>query len=148
MDKITNEEVFMLAKEIMTLKPEFLPPTATLKQAADQMRSNDYGFIPIGENDRLIGTITDRDIAINGIAKGSDPAKTTVKEVMHAGVFYCMEDDSIENVAHQMEELQVRRLIVLNKDKRMTGIISLGDIATKCKDAVLCFELTEAVSQH
>jgi len=138
----------MLAKEIMSKKPEFLSPSATLKQAADQMRSHDYGFIPIGENDRLVGTITDRDLAIKGVAQGLDPNKKTVKEVMHKGIHYCFENDPLEKVIHQMEQLQVRRLIVLNKDKRMTGIISLGDIATKCKDPKLCSELTEAVSHH
>jgi CBS domain-containing protein len=138
----------MLAKEIMTNKPEFLPPSATLKQAADQMRMQDYGFIPIGENDRLIGTVTDRDITIMAVAEGLDPNKKTVRDVMHKGVHYCWEDDPLEKVIQQMEDLQVRRLIVLNKEKRMTGIISLGDIATKSKNPKLCSELTEAVSQH
>src|SRR5205814_2649546 len=104
----------MQAKDLMTKKPEFLPPSATLKQAADQMRANDYGFIPIGENDRLIGAITDRDLAIKGVAQGWDPNKKTVKEVMHKGVHYCWESDALEKVVKQMEELQVRRLIVLN----------------------------------
>jgi CBS domain-containing protein len=136
----------MLAVEVMSRTPEFLPPSATLKQAADQMRAHDYGFIPIGENDRLVGAITDRDIAIQAVAQGWDPNKKTVQEVMHKGIYFCFEDDPLEKVARQMEELQVRRLVVLNKSKRMTGIISLGDIATKCKDEKLCSELTEAVS--
>lgn len=138
----------MLAKDLMTKKPEFLSPSATLKQAADQMRSHDYGFLPIGENDRLVGALTDRDITIKAVAAGWDPNKKTVKEVMHKGVHYCMESDTLEKVIAQMEKLQVRRLIVLNANKRMTGIISLGDIATKCKNSKLCSELTEAVSQH
>lgn len=137
----------MLAKEIMSRKPEYLPPDATLKKAADQMRSRDYGFLPIGENDRLIGALTDRDIAILAVAKGWDPNKKTVKDIMHKGIFYCWEDDSIEKIVAQMEELKVRRLVVLNRQKRMTGIISLGDIANKCKNDKLCSELTEAVSQ-
>jgi len=138
----------MLAKDLMSTKPEFVPPDATLKQAADQMKSHDFGFLPIGENDRLIGTLTDRDITINAVAKGWDPNIKTVKEVMHKGIHYCMESDSLEKVIAQMEKLQVRRLIVLNQNKRMTGIISLGDIATKCKNPKLCSELTEAVSQE
>jgi CBS domain-containing protein len=138
----------MLAKEVMSQHPEFLPPSATLKQAADQMRSHDYGFVPIGDNDRLVGAITDRDIAVFGAARGWDPNKKTVSEIMHKGIFYCFESDPLEKVIAQMEQLKVRRLVVLNKNKRMTGIISLGDIATKCKDAKLCKELTQAVSQH
>lgn len=138
----------MLAKDLMTRKPEFMSPDVTLKEAANQMLAHDYGFLPIGENDRLIGTVTDRDIAIQAVAKGLDPNKQTVKSVMHKGIYYCYEDDSIEKVTAQMEKMKVRRLIVLNKNKRMTGIISLGDIATKCNDAEICHELTEAVSQH
>src|SRR3990167_8431483 len=129
------KEVIMLAKDIMSKKPEFLPPTATIKQAADQMRTHDYGFILVGENDRLVGAVTDRDITIRAIAEGKDPSKTTVSEVMTKGIHYCYETDEVEKVAQQMEQLQVRRLAVLNKDKRLIGIISLGDIATKCKNS-------------
>lgn len=138
----------MLAKDVMTKKPEFLPPTATLKQAADFMRKIGCGFAPIGENDRLIGAITDRDIIIRGIAQGKDPNKTLVKEVMTTGIQFCFEGDTLETVAEKMEALQIRRIVVLNKDKRLTGIISLGDVVTKCKDKTLCSELADAVSQH
>lgn len=137
----------MLAKDVMSKKPEFLLPTATLKQAADQMRTHDYGFIPVGENDRLIGAVTDRDIAIRAIAEGKDPNKTQLRDVLTKGIHYCFETDNLEKVAQQMEDLQIRRLVVLNKDKRLTGIISLGDIATKCHDKKLSSELVDAVSQ-
>lgn len=138
----------MLAKDIMSKKPEFLPPTATIKQAANQMRTHDYGFIPVGENDRLIGAVTDRDITIRAASEGKDCNKTTLKEIMTKGIHYCLETDTIEDAAKKMEKLQVRRLVVLNKDKRMTGIISLGDIATKCKNPKLCSEVTDAVSHQ
>lgn len=138
----------MLAKDIMSKKPEFLPPTATIKQAADQMRTHDYGFIPIGENDRLIGAVTDRDIITRAISEGKDPTKTKLNTVMSQGIYYCFENDDLKSVAKKMEDLQIRRLVVLNQNKRMTGIISLGDFATKCKDAKLCSELTDAVSHH
>lgn len=138
----------MLAKDIMSKKPEFLPPTATLKQAADQMRTHDYGFIPVGENDRLVGAVTDRDITIKAVAEGWDPNKTTLGKVMTKGIHYCYETDSLEDVALQMEQLQIRRLVVLSKNKRMTGIISLGDIATKSHNPTLCSEVTDAVSHH
>ena|SRR3990167_5891629 len=138
----------MLAKDLMSKKPEYLPPTATLKQAADQMRTHDYGFIPVGENDRLIGVVTDRDITIRAIAEGKDPTKTTLRDVMTKGIQWCYETDSMEKIAKKMEDMQIRRLAVLNKDKRLTGIISLGDIATKCHNPALCSELTDAVSHH
>lgn len=136
----------MRAKDVMSKKPEFVPPTATLKQAAAQMEAHDFGFLPIGENDRLIGAITDRDIAIRATARGKDPTKTTVRDVMTKNVEYCFEDDDLNEVVSHMESQKIRRLVVLNKNKRMTGIISLGDVATKCKDEKLCSELTDAVS--
>lgn len=137
----------MLAKDVMSGKPTFLPPEATLKQAASKMIENDFGFLPIGENDRLIGAITDRDIAIRAVAKGKDPNKTSVKDVMTKGIRYCFENDKLEKVAKMMEDLRIRRLVVLNQDKRMTGILSLGDIATKGGNAKLCSEITTSVSE-
>src|SRR3990167_10372367 len=137
----------MLAKDIMSKKPEFLPPTATLKQAADQMRTHDYGFTPVGENDRLIGAVTDRDIVIRAVCEGKDPNKTILRDVMSKGIHYCLETDNLEKVAQQMEKLQIRRLVVLNNDKRLVGVISLGDIATKSHNAKLCSEVADAVSQ-
>jgi CBS domain-containing protein len=138
----------MQVKEIMCKKAEFLPPTASLKEAAKLMKSNDYGFIPIGESDRLVGAVTDRDIVIRAIAEGKDINQVTLGEIMSKGIQYCFEDEDLKTVAQKMEKLQVRRLVVLNKDKRMIGIISLGDIATKAKNATLCSRLTEAVSAH
>ena len=137
----------MLAKEVMTKKAEYLSPEVTLKEAAALMKSHDYGFIPIGLNDKLVGAITDRDIAIRAVALGKGPA-TTAKEVMTEGIQYCFEDEDLKAVAEKMEQLKIRRLVVLNKDKRMTGIISLGDIATKSHDADLLFEVTEEISKH
>jgi CBS domain-containing protein len=138
----------MLAKDIMSKKPEFLPPETTLKEAANQMRTKDYGFILVGEDDRLIGAVTDRDIAIRAVAEGKDPNKTTLKDVMSKGIYYCFDEDDLQNVIKKMEHEQIRRLAVLNKNKRLIGIISFGDIATKCKNTKLCSELADAISHH
>lgn len=138
----------MQVKDIMSKKPEFLPPTATLTEAARKMVQLDCGFLPIGENDRLIGALTDRDIIIRALANGKDPNKTTIKEVMSDGIQFCLDTDDLNKVAKQMEELQIRRLVVLNKDKRMVGIVALGDLATKSKNPMLCGEIADAVSQH
>lgn len=134
--KILKKEVVMQVKEIMSKKPDYIDPEFTLKDAADEMFKKDIGFLPIGdkEKDRLIGVITDRDITLRGVAKGKDPKKTLVKDVMTRDVLYCFEDENIEKVADNMCKNQIRRLIVLNKDKRITGIISLGDLALKNKD--------------
>lgn len=138
----------MLAKDIMTKKPEFLSPDENLKKAANQMRTHDYGFLPIGEDDRLIGVVTDRDIIIRAVSEGKDPNTTKLRDIMSKGIHYCYETDSLEQIAKKMEELQIRRLVVLNKDKRLTGIISLGDIATKCHNEKVSAEITDAVSQE
>lgn len=145
---INKKEFAMRAIDVMSKKPEFLPPTTTLKEAADKMRTHDHGFILIGENDRLIGTLTDRDITIRAVAEGKDPNKTQLRDVMSKGIHYCFEEDDLNKVIKKMEAEQIRRIAVLNKDKRLTGVISLGDIATKCKDRELCGELTDAVSHE
>lgn len=98
------------------------------------MREYDCGYLPIGENDRIIGTVTDRDIIIRGIAAGHSPDDATVRDVMTKKIYYCFEDDDLTSAAEQMKTHQVRRLIVLNNKRRLTGVISIGDIARLCKD--------------
>jgi CBS domain-containing protein len=143
----------MLIKEIMSKKPEFVSPSTPLKKVAEEMTKHDCGFIPVGESDRLVGVITDRDLALRAIAKSKDPDKTQAKEVMTQKVLYCYEEDDIKKATESMGKQQIRRLIVLNndKDKRMTGVVSLGDIARKCKDDKLCghtFQEIEKETQH
>jgi CBS domain-containing protein len=115
--------------EIMTQDPELISPDASIKDAAKRMKNEDIGALPVGENDRLIGMVTDRDIAMRGVAEGRAPETTPVRDVMSEKILYCFEDDSIEDAAQCMAEHQVRRLPILNRDKRLTGIVSLADIA-------------------
>lgn len=138
----------MLIRDVMSRKPEFMSSTTSLKKAAAEMQKLDCGFIPIGDNDRLIGVITDRDMAIRGVASGKDPDKTTVKEIMTDKVLYCFEDDDVKKAADSMSKQQIRRLIVLNKEKRMTGIVSLGDIARKCSDENMCGRTFTAIEKE
>lgn len=138
----------MQVKEIMSTHPEFLPPSTLLPKLAEEMRKHDYGFIPIGENDRLIGIVTDRDLAVRGLTQGKDPKTLQAKDIMTKKVLYCFEDDDIEKAAKSMREQQVHRLIVLNKNKRLTGVLSLGDIARKYKDDELCGKLIEDISEE
>jgi CBS domain-containing protein len=119
----------MKISEIMARDPELIDPTASIRDAARRMKDEDIGALPIGENDRLIGMVTDRDIAIRAVAEDRDPNSTTVRDVMSAKVFYCFEDDDVEDAARCMAENQVRRLPILNRDKRLTGIVALADIA-------------------
>lgn len=119
----------MKIQECMTKKVELANPQMTLSQAAKKMRDGDFGFLPVGENDKLIGVITDRDIAVRAVAKGLDPNKTNVREAISEGVLYCYDDQTVEDVAHNMGEKQIRRLPVLNRQKRMVGVVSIGDLA-------------------
>ena len=119
----------MKVSDVMSRKVEITSPEDSIQRAAQMMARIDSGVLPVGEGDRLVGMITDRDIAIRGVGEGRDPIDTPVSEVMTREVKYCFEDDEVGDVAGSMARLQVRRLPVLSREKRLTGIISLGDIA-------------------
>ena len=131
----------------MTREPVVIQPDVVLKEAAVRMRELDSGVMPVGQNDRLVGMLTDRDITIRATAAGKDPNQTRVEEVMTPDVVYCFEDDDLRDAARKMEEHQLRRLIVLNRDKRLVGILSLGDLAVHTADDRLAGEVAEAVSE-
>lgn len=119
----------MQIREVMTEKIDLVNPTTTLAEAARKMREDDVGALPVGEGDSLVGMITDRDITVRAIAEGKDPAATTVRDAMSDQVLYCFEDQSTEEVAANMGRRQIRRLPVVNRDKRLVGIVSLGDLS-------------------
>src|SRR5215510_7768194 len=114
--------------DYMTRDVTVVTPNDTLQQAAKIMAQMDCGCLPVGENDRLVGMITDRDIAVRAVAAGKSPT-TAIRDVMSQEVKYCFEDDDVEEVAENMADIKVRRLPVLNREKRLVGIVSLGDIA-------------------
>lgn len=118
----------MKVSQCMTREVKLMNPSQTLREAAQCMADLDAGVLPVGENDRLVGMITDRDIAIRAVAQGKG-ADTKVSEAMTSEVKYCYEDDEVDEIARNMGEQQVRRLPVLNREKRLVGIITLGDIA-------------------
>ena len=117
-------------KELMSRNVKVISPEMTIGDAARKMRDGDFGMLPVGEDDRMIGTISDRDIAIRAVAEGKD-AGTKVREVMSEGIAWAYEDDSVEQAAMIMSEHQVRRLPVMNRDKRLVGIVALGDFAVE-----------------
>lgn len=117
----------MKVRDCMTQEVRTIGPENTLQQAARIMAEIDAGAIPVGENDRLVGMLTDRDITVRAIAAGKGP-ETRVREVMTQEVKYCFEDDDIQDVAENMADIRVRRLPVLNRDKRLVGIVALGDL--------------------
>jgi CBS domain-containing protein len=137
----------MVLREIMTTHVEVVHPEATLKEAAQKMKALDVGPIPVCDGERLQGMLTDRDNTVRATAEGRDPNTTKVREVMTPDVVYCFEDQDVREAADIMEEKQIRRLVVLNRDKRLVGIVSLGDLATQTGDAELeSEELSETLS--
>lgn len=128
----------MLVKDIMNNSPTYISPTTTLREAAQEMRDRDIGFLPVGENDRLIGAVTDRDITIRGVAQGNGVGDMEVSDIMSAHIQYCFEDDPVEKAAELMCKMQLHRLVVLDRNKRLKGILSLGDMASKSHDEKLC----------
>ncbi len=120
----------MRVSEAMSRDVQVCTPGSSIRDCAKAMAERDAGVMPVGENDRLIGMITDRDIAVRAVAQGKGP-DTPVREVMSTEVKYCYEDEELDHVAKNMGELQIRRLPVMSREKRLVGIISLGDLATK-----------------
>lgn len=119
----------------MTPNPTWLPTTATIQQAAQKMQELNCGFIPVGENEKLTGVITDRDIATRAVAQGKGP-NTPVTEVFSDKVFYCLETDTLDDVAQNMRDQQIRRLVVLNnkQDKKLVGVVSVCDLVQQAQD--------------
>ena len=117
-------------KDLMSRDVKVISPDMTIGEAAQKMRDGDFGMMPVGEDDRMIGTISDRDIAIRAVAEGKD-ADTKVRDVMSDGIAWVYEDDSVDDAAKIMSERQVRRLPVVNRDKRLVGIVALGDFAVE-----------------
>jgi CBS domain-containing protein len=134
----------MKVSHILTKNPEVISPEATICEAARMMRQFDIGMLPVCDGQRLVGSVTDRDLVIRAVADGADAFKTKVREVMTPKIFYCFEEDDLETAAKIMEDQQIRRLPVLNKGKRLVGIISVGDLAIRSRDE----ELVEEVMEH
>ena len=118
----------MQVAQAMSNKVKIANPSQSIRDAARMMEQMDCGCLPVGENDRLVGMITDRDIALRAVAAGKS-SKTAIREIMTSDVKYCFEDQDLDEVTQNMAAIKVRRLPVLNHDKRLVGILSLGDIA-------------------
>ncbi len=137
----------MRIAEIMTQDPEVITSNFVLKDAALMMRELDVGMLPIGKDDRLVGMLTDRDITIRATAEGRDPTKTQVHEVMTQEVVYCFEDQEVSEAAKLMQERQIRRLPILNREKGLIGIVSLGDVAVHSGEKNVVAETIKEVSE-
>src|SRR3954451_23946044 len=138
----------MKLREIMTPNVECVRPGDTLQEAARKMKSLDVGPMPVcGDNDKIIGMLTDRDITIRATAEGKDPKTAKVQDAMSEDVIWCFEDQDSAEAAALMRERQVRRLLVMNRDKRLVGIVSLGDLATETGDRQKSGEVLQDVSE-
>jgi len=137
----------MQVSEVMTRRAECTGPEVTLQQAAERMRALDVGSLPVCDKDRLVGMVTDRDITLRCVAEGHDPRTDCVRDAMTAAVFYCFEDEDVAEAAQRMRIKQVRRLPVLNREKRLTGIVSLGDLAVEAGNEQLVGEALEGISE-
>jgi len=139
----------MRIADAMSRDVQVISPDQSLIDAARMMADCDCGALPVAENDRLVGMLTDRDIVVRAIAEGKS-GSTLIRDVMSSEVKYCFENDDTDNVAQNMGDLQIRRLPVVNQDKRLVGIVSLGDIAhtdeMPAADALAA--ISESASQH
>jgi CBS domain-containing protein len=131
----------------MTRGVECVRLDTTLQEAAAKMKSLDVGMLPVCDNDRLVGMLTDRDITVRATAEGEAPTDIRVRDIMTPEVVYCFEDELVGDAARQMQEKQIRRLVVLNRAKRLVGIVSLGDLAVETGDEQVSGQTLEAVSQ-
>jgi len=121
----------MLLRDVMTRGVECVGPDETILAAARKMRDLDVGPVPVCDHDRLAGMVTDRDIAVRAVAEGKNPVTCRVREVMTPDVTYCFDDDPVDEAERVMKQKQIRRLLVLNRDRRLVGIVSLGDLAVR-----------------
>ena len=118
----------MNISEIMSGSVDLMDPDTTVRDAAKRLRDADVGALPVGKDDRLVGMITDRDVTVRGVAGDKDPDASVVDEIMSESVYYCFEDEDASRAAEVMAEHQVRRLPVLNRDKRLVGLVALADL--------------------
>ena len=136
----------MKVRDIMTRDVRVASPSDNLKRAAQIMEEHDFGMLPVGDEGRLVGMLSDRDITIRAVARGVSPDSGKVRDIMSAEVKYVYDDDTVEDAARSMSDLQVRRLPVLDRDKRLVGIVSLGDLAVT-GDERLAGKTLEKVSE-
>ena len=137
----------MKVKNAMHKGAEWIAPETPIAQIAKKMKELDVGSLPVGENDRLIGMVTDRDITCRAVANGKDLGKVTARDVMTRGIFYCRDSEELDDALRIMESRKIRRLPVIDEKKRMVGMLSLGDISHAASHE-LSGELCAAVSDH
>jgi CBS domain-containing protein len=137
----------MQLREVMSKQPEYVSPETPIREVASMMKSKDIGMVLVADKDRLVGTVTDRDIVIRGVTEGRDPNTTRTDEVMTSRAEYCFDDQDVSEAARLMEEKKIRRLAILNRDKRLVGVVSLGDLAVRTGDEEMSGEVMKHVAR-
>jgi len=137
----------MKVKDVMHRGVAWVEPNTSIRDVARMMRDNDIGSVPVGENDHLVGIVTDRDIICRGIADGADFSVLRARDVMSKPIIYCRADDELEQAIRIMEKNKIRRLPVIDKDKRLAGMLALGDIS-QIGGEDLAGEVMRSVSAH
>lgn len=133
--------------KIMHSPADWVEANTPVAEVARRMKAGDIGALPVGRNDRLIGMVTDRDLALRVLGEGRDPAKTTAEDVMTLGIVWCLTTQTVEDAVHMMEQKKIRRLPVIDQKKRLVGMLSLGDIADAMPRQLLG-EVVNAVADH
>ena len=133
-------------RDIMTRDVATIGPDATVAEAAAQMRDRDVGMLPVCDGDRLLGLFTDRDLTVRAIAGGLNPARTKVREIMTRELFFCYDHEDVREAVLSFEEKQIRRLPIVNRQKRLVGVLSIGDLAVDVGDRDLVGEVLQKIS--
>ena len=137
----------MKIHEIMTRNVECIAPSLPISKAAEKMRDDDIGFLPVREHDRVVGTVTDRDITIRSVAQGRDPRLAPVSEIMTQSAFSSYEDEDVETVAKAMQDDEVRRMLIFDRNDHLVGVVSLGDIARASGERTLAGETLGEIAE-
>jgi CBS domain-containing protein len=135
-----------MIREVMTRDVEVINPNDTLRDAAEKMRSLNVGPLPVCDGQRVLGMITDRDIVVRAIALGRDPNTTQVADAMSSGIEYCFDDDNVDDVLRNMRVKQIRRMIVVDRSKKLVGIVALGDLSGEVSEQQVA-ETLEGISE-
>jgi CBS domain-containing protein len=137
----------MQLKQVMSMNPECVSPATPVGQVASVMKTRDIGMVLVSENGRLVGTVTDRDIVIRGIAEGRDPRIAMTGDIMSRKASFCYEDQDVTEAARVMEERKIRRLAILSRDRKLVGVVSLGDLAVRTGDEAMSGEVIKFVAR-
>ncbi|MFL5322318.1 MAG: CBS domain-containing protein [Myxococcaceae bacterium] len=137
----------MQIKDVMTKNVQVIAPDASIVEAARMMKEQDTGFLPVCDGNKILGSVTDRDIVIRAIAQGLNAENTPVRSAMSAGISWCFDSDDVTEAAEKMKDGKIRRLVVVDQSKKLVGVISLGDLATDVGDRSIKAETLTEISK-